>query len=121
MLISIRGERRDTLETDEFVIDCGEAVNPITGVLPTEFFLTQNYPNPFNPSTTMEFGLPRDAAVMISVYDILGREIERLVDERLPAGRYSTTWHCRDCATGLYIIAMRSEDFRIVRKAMLMR
>ena len=76
--------------------------------LPETFSLEQNYPNPFNPETTIEYALSAPAAVTLSIYDLRGREVIRLVQEQQQAGRYLATWQGRDwrglpVATGLYI------------------
>jgi hypothetical protein len=55
---------------------------------PTEFILEQNYPNPFNPNTKIKYSVPQSSDVVIKVFDILGNEIETLVNEEKPAGSY---------------------------------
>jgi len=60
--------------------------------LPTEFKLEQNYPNPFNPTTMIEYSLPVPARVMITIYDVLGREVSTLVDEIQTAGFKQVAW-----------------------------
>jgi hypothetical protein len=57
-------------------------------LLPKSFALEQNYPNPFNPSTTIKYELPRTSKVTLTVYDLLGREVSVLVNERREAGVY---------------------------------
>ena len=64
--------------------------------VPDAFSLGQNYPNPFNPTTTIACDLPQDAFVELTVLDVLGREIKRLVHERKSAGRYSFKWDGKD-------------------------
>ena len=56
------------------------------GNVPAVYYLAQNYPNPFNPSTTIKYELPKSSVVRLSVYDMLGREVSVLVDERRNAG-----------------------------------
>ncbi len=58
------------------------------------YSLSQNYPNPFNPSTTFRYSIPNESKVIIKVYDILGKEIETLVNEEKPTGTYEITWIC---------------------------
>ncbi|MCH8837803.1 MAG: T9SS type A sorting domain-containing protein, partial [Candidatus Marinimicrobia bacterium] len=79
--------------------------------LPTEFALRQNYPNPFNPSTTIQFELPTAADIIITVYDILGREVVRLVEGHREAGYHQVLWQGRtqkgrEAATGVYIVRL---------------
>ncbi|MBU0692147.1 endonuclease/exonuclease/phosphatase family protein [bacterium] len=79
------------------------------------------YPNPFNPSTTISFDLPQQAHVSLIAYDLLGRKIEQLFSETISAGSHSLNWDCSSCATGLYIIKLRSGTHRSITKAMLLR
>ena len=57
--------------------------------VPEQFALYQNYPNPFNPVTTINYDLPQQTQVNLLIYDILGREVVRLVSEEIPAGYQS--------------------------------
>jgi FlgD Ig-like domain len=84
--------------------------------LPTEFALEGNYPNPFNPTTTIRFALPEAALVRLSVYDMLGREVARVFDSELPAGRHEATWNGRTDAgttvsSGAYLLRMSAGEF----------
>ncbi len=95
-------------------------------VLPTEFALKQNYPNPFNPSTTIEMVLPNAGNVRLVVYDILGREVVRLVDGPMRFGSHKIVWDGRNAygqplASGVYFVQMQAGDFRGVRKMVLVK
>ena len=73
--------------------------------------LYQNYPNPFNPTTTIRYALPKSGTVSISIFDLLGREVIRLVDEEKPAGLYKVIWDGKnsqgiEAANGVYIYRM---------------
>ncbi len=73
-------------------------------ILPTEFALHQNYPNPFNPATKISFGLPQDARVSMVVYDLLGREVKRLViNEFKVAGSYTYDFNGASLSSGVYL------------------
>lgn len=69
--------------------------------IPDELTLLQNTPNPFNSRTSIEFDLPEEGSVTLTVYDVLGRPVNTLIDEYLPAGVHRTTWDGRDDAGGL--------------------
>jgi hypothetical protein len=72
------------------------------GQLPGSFSLGQNYPNPFNPVTTIHYSIPSRTLVRLKVIDVLGREVEALVDEAKEAGRHSATWDAAAVSSGVY-------------------
>lgn len=76
--------------------------------LPSIIELFQNYPNPFNPSTHLSFSLPESEAVRLVIYDLLGREIEVLVQEKLPAGHHQYTFDASSLASGVYLYRLES-------------
>ncbi len=76
--------------------------------IPTEYNLAQNYPNPFNPSTLIKFALPQNSQVKLVVYNQLGQEVARLVDEERPAGRHEITWNAASVASGVYFYKMEA-------------
>lgn len=92
--------------------------NPVPVALPAEFELEQNYPNPFNPSTTIRFMLPSPAMVTLTIYDVSGREVSRLIANSVKeAGYHSSHWDGRNeagapAASGVYFysISVRSLD-----------
>lgn len=89
--------------------------------LPTEFYLSPNYPNPFNPVTKIDFGLPVKSAVKLSVYDILGRELEVLINQEIPAGKYSITWQSYNYSSGIYFYKLKVENYIFTRKMALIK
>jgi photosystem II stability/assembly factor-like uncharacterized protein len=98
----------------------------ITGVegrseLPTQFTVHQNYPNPFNPSTTIKYELPRSSVVRLCVYDILGREVTVLVNERRDAGVYKVKFDGSNLASGVYLYRLQAGEFVQSRKLLLLR
>jgi hypothetical protein len=78
--------------------------------IPTEFALQQNYPNPFNPLTIVNFQLPIDNWVTLKVYDLLGREVATLVNEKKQAGEYSITWNAEGVTSGVYYYRLVAID-----------
>ena len=90
--------------------------------VPSEFGLGQNFPNPFNPTTTIPFTVHSgNDRTRIIVFDLLGREIATLVDERLPAGSYSAVWDASGRASGSYIIRMSTADGSFHRRVLLVK
>jgi photosystem II stability/assembly factor-like uncharacterized protein len=75
--------------------------------VPDNFVLHQNYPNPFNPSTTIRFGLTSDANVQLKIYDLLGREVTKLVDQKLISGNHEYVLNAYNLASGTYIYSFR--------------
>ncbi|MCA0387812.1 MAG: T9SS type A sorting domain-containing protein [Bacteroidetes bacterium] len=88
---------------------------------PTTFSLDQNYPNPFNPSTTFDFKIATGGKVMLSVYDLLGRELEVLVDEMMTPGSYSVKFDATGYSSGIYLYRLESSGFVQTRKLIIMK
>ena len=76
--------------------------------IPTKFLLTQNYPNPFNPSTKIKYSVPQSSKVIIKVFDILGNEIEILVNEEKSTGTYEVTWSAASSPSGVYFYRIQA-------------
>ncbi len=89
--------------------------------LPHAFSLAQNYPNPFNPSTLITYQLPSAGHVTLTVFDILGREVARLVDAWQLAGTYSLRFDAAGRASGVYFCRLDAGPYRALRKMMLLR
>jgi hypothetical protein len=88
---------------------------------PGKFVLSQNYPNPFNPNTTISYQLPKSGLVTIKVFDILGNEIETLVNENKPAGNYNINFDASKLSTGVYIYRIFSGDYTAAKKMLLIK
>jgi chitinase len=86
-----------------------------------EFALSQNYPNPFNPTTAVSYQLPAVSQTFIAIYDLLGREVKVLVNERKNPGRYEITWDAAGIPSGVYICRMSAGDFTSARKLTLVK
>ena len=89
--------------------------------LPTTVQLKQNFPNPFNPVTLIEYVIPFEDKIVLTIYNILGEEIARLIDERQPAGEYEVTWNAAIAASGIYFYRLQSGDFVRTRKMVLLK
>ena len=75
---------------------------------PKEFKLEQNFPNPFNPTTTIQYQLPNNSKVTLKVYDILGSEVETLVNEEQEAGYNEVKFNASNIASGMYIYRLQA-------------
>jgi len=89
--------------------------------LPEDYSLSQNYPNPFNSTTTISYGLPQESAVVLEVYDPLGRKIRTLVDGVRGAGIHKEHFDARDLPSGVYVYRLTAGSFRDMRKLILIR
>ncbi|MRR37493.1 T9SS type A sorting domain-containing protein [bacterium] len=89
--------------------------------IPQEVCLRQNYPNPFNPATTIAFELPKSSIVRLSVYDMLGREVSVLVNERRDAGVHEEMFDAAGLASGVYFYRLQAGDFVQSRRLLLVR
>lgn len=88
---------------------------------PGSFTLHQNYPNPFNPVTLIEFRLAKEENVSLVVYDLLGREVATLVNERKPPGLNRASWDARGMRSGVYFCKLRVGETGDTRKMLLLR
>ncbi len=89
--------------------------------IPSSFSLAQNYPNPFNPSTEISFGLPTHAHVTLTIYDLLGRQVARLVNEDRTPGTYSVGWDASGMSGGVYLYRLTAGMFSETKKMVVMR
>ncbi len=97
-------------------------VNNIRGSgLPDDYQLSQNYPNPFNPTTTISYSIPNESFVTIKVYDILGREVETLVNEEKNAGNYNVNFNAGNLSSGIYFYRMQAGNFIQTKKLLLLK
>ncbi len=88
---------------------------------PTNFKLYNNYPNPFNPSTNIKFYIPQDDKVVIKIYDILGREIQTLVNSEFTAGDHVVVFTTNSLASGVYFYQMKAGNFVEAKKMILLK
>jgi len=89
--------------------------------LPKVFALEQNYPNPFNPSTTIRYQLPVASEVKLEVYDVLGKKIATLVNERQSAGSYQVVWNASGLSSGTYFYRLQAGTFVETKKMIMVK
>ncbi len=96
-------------------------INQISAEVPREFKLYQNYPNPFNPVTKIQFALPENAFVKITVYDALGKVVETIIDKELGAGIFASEWNAENYPSGVYYYKLSAGDYTETKKMVLIK
>ena len=91
------------------------------GLLPNEYSLSQNYPNPFNPSAKINFSIPVAGKVSLTVYNVLGQEVQKLVDNDLMPGKYTVSFIGKNFASGVYIYRLTTKNVSITKKMMMVK
>jgi len=102
------------------------SIREVSGKIPDKFELKQNYPNPFNPSTNFRFQIPKNSFVTLKIYDILGKEIATLVNEKLNAGEYEVPFSINQVSnynlpSGVYFYRIETENFIETKKMLLIK
>jgi hypothetical protein len=102
------------------------ASSKITGVqelgdMPTNFALYQNYPNPFNPTTTIKFAVPKESSIKLSLFNMLGQEIEVLVNKVFSPGNYQVSFDASKLNSGIYIYRIEANNFVSSKKMILLK
>jgi len=96
-------------------------IQPITNVIPKEFFLSQNYPNPFNPVTKIQFQIPEQGQTKLSVFDILGKKVKDFVDEEIKSGIYEVNFDGANLPSGIYFYRLQSGKYTSTKKMILIK
>jgi hypothetical protein len=101
-------------------------VKPTSNEIPTRFELAQNYPNPFNPTTTIKFSIAKTSNVTIKIYDVMGKEINTLVNQKMTPGKYDVKWSSINnnnqiVASGVYFYRIETGEFTDVKKMVLVK
>jgi hypothetical protein len=102
--------------TKQSLTEVGDNNDPLS-----EYKLLQNYPNPFNAISNFEFRISNLSDVSLIIYDVLGREVAILVNERLSSGTYSRRWDATGQPSGVYFYRLSTIDFVQTRKLVLLR
>ena len=112
-------------QVGEFVLN--NTLLSINGeIIPVVFALHQNYPNPFNPVTSLRYDLPEDGLVNITIYDMMGRVVNTLINDSQNAGYKSIQWNATNdrnepISAGLYIYTIQAGEFRKTKKMVLLK
>ena len=103
----------------QFIVSNARKFSPAPELVAPEFFLGQNEPNPFEGSTIVRYSIPEAAAVQLTVYDALGREVEKLVDARQTAGWHEQEWRPAGLPGGVYVCRLQAGNRMTVRAMVL--
>ena len=92
----------------------------------THYYLSNNYPNPFNPVTTINYQIPENTHVQISVYNILGQKVKILMNKKQETGQYTIQWDGLNTKTeqvgsGVYFIIFKTDNYTKIQKMVLLR
>lgn len=90
-------------------------------IIPEKYLLEQNYPNPFNPTTTIKFSIPFTSNVNISVFDVLGRKVETLINGKVEVGNHKIKWNGVKFQSGTYFYKIQSGGFTETKKLILIK
>ncbi len=96
-----------------------DSVKAVKGL--AEFYISNNYPNPFNPTTNINYTIPIKSHVEIKVYDILGREVAKLVDTDQDEGKYVVNFNAAKLSSGVYIYAIRAGSYFNTKKMLFLK
>ncbi|MBM4157412.1 MAG: T9SS type A sorting domain-containing protein [Ignavibacteria bacterium] len=86
-------------------------VNKISSGIPNDYCLSQNYPNPFNPETIIKFSVPETKLITLKVFDILGREVETIINQTLQPGTYEVTFNGNYLSSGIYYYRLITDNY----------
>ena len=96
-------------------------INTISSEVPKGFDLSQNFPNPFNPVTNFRFAIQSSEFVNLTIFDLLGREVETLADQELPAGIYTVQWNAANYPSGIYFYKISAGKFQQTKRMVLVK
>ncbi len=120
------GTGQDGANMGALDVGCEAILSTGMDVVPGRFVLHQNYPNPFNPVTTLQYDLPEDAMVNITIYDMMGRVVKTLVNGSQTAGYRTIQWNATNdegqpVSAGLYLYTIQAGQYRQTKKMVLLK
>ena len=110
--------------TQLFTISVSEVITGVVNTnngIPARFTLSQNFPNPFNPSAMINYQLPVNSHVTLKVYDVLGREVQTLINEDKPAGSYTIKFDVGSLPSGVYFYRLQAGSFTQTKKLVVVK
>jgi len=97
------------------------AVKSVSSIMPDGYKLEQNYPNPFNPVTNIKFSIPENVLVTLKIFDLLGKEIAVLLNEKLSSGTYEITFDGSNLSSGVYLYQLAAGSYKETNRMILIK
>ena len=119
--LSVYGNHGDSEGNPQLVPSGILSIKFLNQISPKEFALFQNYPNPFNPTTNIQFAIPKPGFTILKVYDVLGKEVATLVNEKLSAGSYEVDWDASNFGSGAYFYRLEAGDYVETKKMLFIK
>ena len=110
----------EIISSDGMILSSGSTMVEYIPI-PDDFALSRAYPNPFNPVTQIQYALPEDIHVELTIYDIMGRQVTELISTEQQAGYHKVVWNGNNNASGLYFVTMSAGDYISTQKLMLVK
>lgn len=113
-------------DADKTILNAGRpgmlvGIEPYKNETPANYSLSQNFPNPFNPTTNIKFSLPESGFVTLKVYNILGKEVQTLMEGNQQRGTYTATFDASNLPSGVYFYTLKTNSFTETKKMMLVK
>jgi len=96
-------------------------ISQISTVVPDKFFVYNNYPNPFNPTTKIKFDISKVQNVKVAIYDITGKEITKLAEQKMSPGTYEFAWDAKNSPSGIYFLRFETEETSVTKRMTLLK
>ena len=90
-------------------------------IIPKKFTLHQNYPNPFNPVTTIRYDLPIQTEAKLTIYNVLGQEVNILLNQTMNAGSHAIKWNAANISSGIYFYRLETPEKQITKKLVVLK
>ncbi len=104
------------VQLDDIYVGGSVGIENISSDIPKSYRLSQNYPNPFNPVTNIAFDIPKSSYAVLRVFDMLGREVAMLINEKLDAGSYRVNFDASNLSSGTYFYSLTTSNFSQTKK-----
>lgn len=98
-----------------------DAIEPNSTTVLKDYLLYPNYPNPFNPCTTIEFNLPINSPVLLTIYNSAGQIVDVLIDQKIDAGKHSILWDASSLPSGIYYCQLTANKYKTTTKCLLLK